>query len=171
MGARNVASPTPPAKPRPGSSHVDPSQEFGYGDVVDTRIEQALRDALANGPASHFVAVFGSRATGTARADSDIDLAWLPADPNIPLSEELALQAELTRVAGGEVDLVRLDRASTICRHEVARDGQLLTGSPASFARFRAEAVGEYLDFEPALREATERFRRRLAAGGKAGTP
>lgn len=159
-----------PANPRRRCrSHVDPRGRFGYGPGVDPRLEQALRTTLASGPACHFVALFGSRASGTDRADSDIDLAWLPVDPQVSLAAELALQADLTRVAGCEVDLVRLDRASTIVRHQVARDGRLLCGSAASFARFRAEAVGEYLDFEPALREATERFRRRLAGGSRAG--
>lgn len=133
---------------------------------MEARLEQSLRTVWANGPSCHFVAVFGSFATGTATAGSDLDLAWLPTDPDLPLAEDLALQAELTRVAGREVDLVRVDRASTLLRMEVARDGRLFLGSSAAFTRFRAEAIAEFLDFEPALRAASERFRRRLAAGG-----
>ncbi|HEX5051214.1 MAG TPA: nucleotidyltransferase domain-containing protein [Planctomycetota bacterium] len=145
---------------------IDRAAGFDYALAVHDRVGRCLRTALADGPKSHFVAVFGSEATGTASADSDIDLAWLPADPELPLADELALQAELTRVAGREVDLVRLDRASTLLRFEVARDGALLAGSPGAFSRFRVEAIAEYLDYEPALRAASERFRRRLAAGG-----
>ena len=146
---------------------IDPAERIGYVAGVDPRLEQALRTTLARGPEARFVAVFGSQATGAARTDSDVDLAWLPVDPDVALGEELAMQAELTRVAEREVDLVRVDQASTLCRMEVARHGRLLVGSPASFSRFRAEAIGEYLDFEPALREATERFRRRLAGSGE----
>ncbi|MEO6597742.1 MAG: nucleotidyltransferase domain-containing protein [Planctomycetota bacterium] len=144
---------------------IDRCYEVGYSLAVDPRVEQALRTCLGNVPSCHFVAVFGSQATGTAGTDSDIDLAWLPTDPDLALAEELALQAELTRVVGGDVDLVRVDRASTLLRMEVARHGTLVVGSAAAFARFRAEAIAEYLDYEPALHEASERFRRRLAAG------
>lgn len=75
---------------------------------------------------------------------------------------ELDFQAELTRSAGRAVDLVRVDQASTLVRHEIARDGILLAGNRDAFVRFRAEAITEFLDFEPALRDASERFRRRL---------
>lgn len=173
-GASPASAAGPKASGEPARcarAHVDQLTPFGYRLVVDQQTEETLRAVIARGPAAHFVAIFGSRAVGTARADSDLDLAWLPTDPNVSLADELALQAELTRAAGCDVDLVRLDRASTICRHEVARDGRLLAGSAASFTRFRAAAIGEFLDFEPALREATERFRRRWATGGKAGTP
>ena len=136
---------------------------------VDARIEQAIQQVLAVSPVAHFVAVFGSRAKGRSRTDSDLDIAWLPVDRGVSLGDELQLQASLTRATGIEVDLVRVDQASTLCRFEVARDGLLVQGSRESFVRFRAEATAEYIDYEPVLREAGERFRRRLAAGG-AGT-
>lgn len=60
---------------------------------VNRRLEHALQSTLRSGPAFRFVAVFGSQATGRAGPNSDIDLAWLPADPAIPLAQELALQA------------------------------------------------------------------------------
>jgi len=133
---------------------------------VTRPFDASLRAVVAAGPPAHFFALFGSQATGTAHAGSDIDVAWLPADPEIPLGAELALQAEMTRVAGRDVDLVRVDRTTTVCRMEIARHGVLLAGDRQAFARFRAEAIAEFLDYEPAFRAATERFRRRLAAGG-----
>lgn len=133
---------------------------------MDVRIEQALRQVLAASPPAHFVAVFGSRAKGLEHPGSDLDVAWLPADRTLALGDELQLQAELMRATGLEVDLVRVDQASTLCRFEVARDGRLVHGSRDSFVRFCAEAAAEYIDYEPVLREAGERFRRRLAAGG-----
>ncbi|MCA8975945.1 MAG: nucleotidyltransferase domain-containing protein [Planctomycetes bacterium] len=129
--------------------------------MLDT-VRAALAEVIRAGPPARFFVLFGSAATGRARADSDLDLAWLPTDRELPLSEELALQAELTRAAGREVDLVRLDHASTLCRHEVARDGVLIAGDRDAFIRFRAVAAAEFLDFEPALRDATARYRRRL---------
>ncbi len=125
----------------------------------------ALTRALADGPPFRFLAVFGSFATGKDHAGSDVDIAWLPADRHLGLGDELALQVALARAAGRDVDLVRTDTASTLCRMEIARHGRLLAGDPDAFAAFRAAAIAEYLDFEPAFRAASERFRRRLAQG------
>ncbi len=114
--------------------------------------------------------LFGSAAKGKLRADSDFDVAILPADPYIALSDELALQAELTRVCERDVDLVRLDLAPTLVKWQVVRDGRvLLEQAPFAAARFAAVATAEYLDFAPAFDRATETFRRRLVAS--AGAP
>jgi hypothetical protein len=98
------------------------------------------------------------------RPDSDVDIAWLPVDPEISLAAELSFQAALTAAAGREVDLVRMDHASTLCRHEVARSGEQVAGERGEFVRFQVAAVSEFLDFEPALRDATERYQRSVLA-------
>lgn len=117
------------------------------------------------------MALFGSAAKGNLRVDSDIDIAWLPVDADLPLSAELDFQTSLTLAAGREVDLVRMDHASTLCRSEVARSGTQLAGDRSAFVRFRAEAIAEFLDFEPALRDATERYRRAVLAGARHPRP
>ena len=110
--------------------------------------------------------LFGSTAKGTQRTDSDIDIGIVPEDPELSLAEELTLQTELNRVSGRPVDLVRLDRASTILRWQVVRYGRaLVEAQPFAAARFRAEAAAEYLDFAPAFERAAENFRRVLTAG------
>ncbi len=110
--------------------------------------------------------LFGSAAQGALRTDSDVDVAILPSDPDLPLAAELSLQAELSRAAGRDVDLVRLDRASTVVKWQVAKHGvPLLVTDPAALAHFLAASAAEYLDFAPAMRKAQEVFRQRLAAG------
>jgi predicted nucleotidyltransferase len=126
---------------------------------------ERLATTIAAGPPARLVVLFGSAAKDQMHAGSDIDIGWIPADPDLSLGDELGFQAELTGAAGREVDLVRLDRASTICRYEVARSGIQLAGDRSEFVRFRAESIGEYLDFEPALRAATERYRQAMLAG------
>lgn len=138
---------------------------------MHTLDHERVRRAFDAGPKIRFAVLFGSRAKGEARDDSDFDIAWLPVDRDVELADELALQVALTRTLGREVDLVRTDRTSTICRMEIARDGQLVYGDQAAFTRFKVEATIEYLDFEPAFQEATELFRRRLAeSAGKAAS-
>lgn len=132
---------------------------------------ERLATTIAAGPRSRLVVLFGTAATGHMRADSDVDIGWVPEDADLSLGDELTFQTNLTAAAGREVDLVRLDQASTILRHEVARDGILLAGARSDFVRFRAEAIGDYLDFEPALRNASERYRRAIVAGVGKGKP
>jgi predicted nucleotidyltransferase len=129
---------------------------------------ERLIAALQSGPALRLAMLFGSAAQGGLRAESDVDVAILPVDPALSLADELDLQVSLTRVCGRDVDLVRLDRASTLVRWQIAQHGKLLLQS-SSFeaARFVASAASEYLDFAPSFTRAAERFRLRLAAGRK----
>jgi predicted nucleotidyltransferase len=121
---------------------------------------------LRSGPPLRLAMLFGSTAKGTQRIDSDIDIGIVPDDPELSLTEELTLQTELSRVSGRQVDLVRLDRASTLLRWQVVRYGRaLVEAKPFAAARFTAETVAEYLDFAPAFERAAENFRRVLAAG------
>jgi len=71
---------------------------------------------LRSGPPLRLAMLFGSTAKGTQRIDSDIDIGIVPEDPELSLAEELTLQTDLARVSGRQVDLVRLDRASTLLR-------------------------------------------------------
>lgn len=122
--------------------------------------------ALRGGPPVRLAILFGSTARGTQRNDSDIDIGIVPEDPELPLNEELTLQTELSRVSGRQVDLVRLDRASTLLRWQVVRYGRaLVEAEPFAAARFTADTVAEYLDFAPAFERAAENFRRVLTAG------
>jgi len=128
--------------------------------------------ALRSGPPLRLAMLFGSTAKGTQRSDSDIDIGIVPEDPELSLTEELTLQTELCRVSGREVDLVRLDRASSLMRWQVVRYGRaLVEAQPFAAARFTAETVAEYLDFAPAFERAAENFRRFLTAGLGTSTP
>ncbi len=130
----------------------------------EVSLEQLVA-ALKDGPPLRFAMLFGSAAKGALRADSDVDIGIFPMDSSLSLSEELALQAELARVCGREVDLVRLDRASTLVRWQVVRYGRVLMETyPFSASRFAADSIAEYLDFAPAFEHASETFRRVLAA-------
>ena len=68
---------------------------------------------------------FGSQAKGTARRDSDVDLAILARDPisnlrRFDLAQELAIQLHR------DVDLVDLRTASTVMRMQVLSTGKCL---------------------------------------------
>lgn len=109
--------------------------------------------------------LFGSGARGRLRADSDLDVGIVPRDPDLPLAAELDLQVRFERASLRHVDLVRLDRASTLLRWEAARHAVLiLADPPREFSRFVADAALEHSDFVTAFGPAAERFRQRLLA-------
>lgn len=100
--------------------------------------------------------LIGSRATGRARADSDLDVAALFRVR--PAAEELlALQGELEIVAHMPVDVVDLDRASPILAMQVLRFGKLLVdANPRRRFDFVAHVPGRYDDLKR-VREPIER--------------
>lgn len=66
---------------------------------------------------------FGSRIEGTARPDSDLDLAILVADPCDPL-QRWSLAGELADLAGCPVDLLDFRSASTVMQYRILTTGQ-----------------------------------------------
>lgn len=92
--------------------------------------------------------LFGSMAAGTARADSDVDLAALFSRPVDPM-ERLSLATDLGATIGREVDLVDLDRASPILCMQVLRHGKILNeASPRRRVLFEAAVPGRYEDLQ-----------------------
>lgn len=55
--------------------------------------------------------LFGSRARGDERPDSDVDIGFVPIDADMTLGDELALQARLERVAARLIAEVALEHA------------------------------------------------------------
>jgi predicted nucleotidyltransferase len=107
--------------------------------------------------------LFGSAASGKLRPDSDIDIGILASvGRDIGLDGELALGAALERIFGREVDLVRLDTASTLLRFEASQGRCLHEEREGAFADFVARALLEYEDLRPILRRCAEGMFRRL---------
>ena len=134
-------------------------------EVRDASIRR-LRDDLARclraDPTVRLAWLFGSRVRGTARAESDVDVAVLVDDTCADGSG--ALKDSYFRVIGvlgravrsDLIDVVILNHAPPLLRHRVVRDGILLYArSEAERVRFVHRATREYLDFEPRLREQT----------------
>lgn len=139
-------------------------------DLRARQLVERLAAPLRAGPPIRLAVLFGSAVTGRERPDSDVDVGIWPQGEGLSDAEELALQSALTLAAGREVDLVRLDRASTLLRWQVARTGiPVLAAPPEEFPRFRARAASEYIEFAPAFETYGELFRQRLAELGGRG--
>jgi predicted nucleotidyltransferase len=99
--------------------------------------------------------LFGSQARGTARADSDVDVAVLfkVEPPRTLMGLPVELEEALTRVCGGKrVQLIVANRASADLMHQVLRDGVLLADHDRR-ARilFEVRKRNEYFDLKPML--------------------
>jgi len=119
--------------------------------------------------------VFGSRARGDAREDSDLDLAVLMR-PDAPRSDDGALRTlaqALERFApSGVVDVVVLGPQGPVFRHRVLREGRLVGDTdPEARRDFETRTIIDYLDWKPthdiAMAATLPGLRRRFSGAGR----
>jgi predicted nucleotidyltransferase len=96
---------------------------IGLASVDDTamtplELQARIREHLAGRTDVRVAVLFGSRSRGTARPDSDVDLAV-----EAPGVDLLTLGAELGAALDLEVDVVDLEEASIPLLEHVVRDG------------------------------------------------
>lgn len=105
------------------------------------------------------VYLFGSRARGTQRPGSDVDLGLLFTEtpPSTLMGPRSDIEGELEALLGLTVQAVTLNKAPPDLVHRVLRDGVLVLEVDRS-ARIRFEVArrAEYLDLLPIL----QRYRR-----------
>ena len=100
--------------------------------------------------------LFGSRARGEHRLDSDWDLAisYDEANRETHIKEisndyltSLSILSELFEINRDSIDLIELDRCSPLMKYQVARDGKLIyEKNTGDFLKFRVRAWKEYAD-------------------------
>lgn len=121
---------TAPAAPTPSLDHALAAD----GPVV-AAIRSAFPDALA-------IHAFGSRIQGTARSDSDLDLAVLVAGYADPL-KLWDTANHLAGIVGCAVELLDLRAASTVMQHQVLTQGRRLWAEEREAALFECFVMSE----------------------------
>lgn len=120
-------------------------------------------------PALSAAAIFGSQARGTARVNSDLDVAILVREGAEVDRRRLQsrLAADLAHLAAdGRVDVIFLDEVGPLLRKRVLQQGRLvLCRDEAAWKRLRINTLREYEDTEWMRRVHREAQRRRLLAG------
>ena len=135
---------------------------------------QKIKDALILKPEIQFAYLFGSVAKGTANKLSDIDLA-LYIDDNYEhrspgYGYQCELITELSELLNAKVDLVILNKSSTILRHQVIKNGVLLFSRSNEQRRaFHEKTMRDYLDFKPFLKVQHQYLKQRILNGSFGG--
>ncbi len=93
-------------------------------------------------PGAVAVYLFGSRADGDQRPDSDLDLAVLAEGPLAPVALWDAAQSLAIRF-DCDVDLVDLRTASTVLQHQIITTGRRLFGQGGVVERFEIFVLSE----------------------------
>ena len=102
--------------------------------------------------------LFGSYAKGNQTTESDIDIAILLSDaPKEMLEYYLHFVNELSQVLGNEVDLIILNTAPPLLKHQTIKHGKLVyCRDEKTRIQFEARAQDEYLDFSRAMKRYDE---------------
>jgi uncharacterized protein len=111
----------------------------------------ALRRALEAEPDVANAVLFGSRARGSERPDSDVDVA-VQLMPGAPRDARAVggLAARLEAATGHSIGLVLLDEAPPPLAYRIFRDGRLLVERDhAALVARKTRAILDYLDFKP----------------------
>jgi predicted nucleotidyltransferase len=112
------------------------------------RAERAAR-FLAADPRVKLIFLFGSAAVPDREIPvRDVDLAIL-IEPPLEFWDFLNFRARAVEAAGGEIDLVPLNKAGVVLAHEVAETGICLHSAPPERVNeFVGHAIMRYLDFK-----------------------
>ena len=128
-------------------------------------VVEALRHALRERADVQLALLFGSQARGTAREDSDVDVAVFA--PGVDL---LALAAMLTSALKREVDIVSLEDLTIPLLGELVRDAILAhEGEPSAHARWRSHALIALETDGPWYRRMRDAFITQLASARDGG--
>ena len=139
----------------PQAQYLSPSQSLakvahaGLAETLlgsDGPVVRMLRKTL---PKTMAIYAFGSQVAGTARADSDLDLAVLVAGYADPL-QLWDLSHQLAELAGCPVDLLDLRAASTVMQYQVLMYGKRLWAEGLNADRFECFVMGEKLALDEA---------------------
>lgn len=155
---------------RVSASRRGPGGSISAVEDLDTRILEALKCAKGVEENLDALLVFGSRARGNPRPDSDLDIAVLPA-AGLTLSPwrlQGRIASALAELAPeGRVDVVLLDEAPVLLRQRVMEHGRLIAcRNPAAWKALRVRTMREYGDSQW-MRDRYRRAQaRRLAGAG-----
>jgi hypothetical protein len=133
--------------------------------------ERTIRDALVAETSVQFAQLYGSRARGTARPDSDWDLAVF-VDPRLDSQARWDLRTRLSATLAPAIaaEVVVLNDAPPLLAQRALQGRTLLERDAVAYARFFVRTLAAAGD-EQYWNELHARERERRVAGGRFGRP
>ena len=114
---------------------------------AQSEIKECLVDFLAGRPEVKFAYLFGSEASGATGPLSDLDLAVCLDGRMNSFVAGLSLSEALAKALKSEkFDLVVLNSATLVLKHEVIKNGIVLKEDRSRRILFEAQVLREYLD-------------------------
>jgi predicted nucleotidyltransferase len=137
-----------------------------------SEIDRSVIGAAGDLPISILV-LFGSRASGNPRPDSNLDIAILPlaSDPVSRRDIQSRVAVSLAHLSpGGRVDVVFIDEAPDLLRQRIMETGRvLICRDSALWQEWRVRTMREYGDRESTRRLLRMAQRNRLEGGDPGG--
>jgi len=122
---------------------------------LETDLQDSLRAILSEHKGVRLAILFGSRATGLARPQSDLDIAVQMAAP-MGAVEKIALIETLAAATGLPIDLIDLKQVGEPLLGQILKNGIRLLGSDKDYATLLTRHLFDEADFLP--------YRRRILA-------
>ena len=110
-------------------------------------IDQVLKRTLQRFPEIKLAILFGSLATNTASAESDLDLAVL-SDQALDATAKMKLISALADVVGRPIDLIDIRTAGEPLMGQVFK-GRRILGSKSLYAQYLSRHLIDAADFLP----------------------
>jgi uncharacterized protein len=96
-----------------------------------------------------FALLFGSSITDRFTNNSDIDIGIYCKEHSMTFEHRLALLGELEASINREIDLILLNTSDIIITMQIIANGKLIiNNNPGLFTLFKAQKIGEYIDFK-----------------------
>lgn len=116
--------------------------------IAPEPLASQLRAVLARHPQVNFAMLFGSLARGTARPDSDLDLA-VGADRPLHADEIIALISDLATATGRPVDLIDLADVGEPLLGQILAHGVRVQGDSTRHGALLSRHLTDVADFVP----------------------
>ena len=111
-------------------------------------IDAQLRDVLSGFPQIKLAILFGSVASGTANAQSDLDLAVIAEKP-LQAAQKIQIIEALAMATGRPIDLVDVYAAPEPLLGQVLKHGRRVLGTDQAYAKLIYRHLIEQADFVP----------------------
>ena len=116
--------------------------------LIDHTLDSQLRQVLERHPKILLALLFGSVAKGTARYDSDLDIA-VAAAHSLDSHDVMALISELAELTGRPVDLIDLSTVGEPLLGQIIAGGRRIMGNDTLYADQVLKHLYNQEDFVP----------------------